>query len=190
MADLTDFGMDAPTTKGSTTGEHFNPRDCRAITESKGEQCGHGAANSVGLCTTHQNAHGVRRVDEFETGPDPEFRDELIQECEFSGGRAYALATVFDDVHELWAHITTEHTLELGDEVLDHDTLVSIGPKVAMHPDLDVDDHLYAQDTCIALTQKGERCPNGGYGADRICGMHSDVDDLTVMEEFEDQVDL
>jgi hypothetical protein len=66
--------------------------------------------------------------------------------------------------------------------------MVNTAANVAEHPMLSVDDSLFAQQNCVALTSKDERCSYGADGVLRLCHTHRDVEDLTVIDEFSDTV--
>ncbi|MFD1588484.1 hypothetical protein ACFR9U_16010 [Halorientalis brevis] len=164
---------------------HYDPDGCLAIVGSTGTQCGNGDAP---LCGTHEKARSVRRVDEFESGPNEDLRDDLVEKCDIQGEIAYALATIAPRVRPLWRRLTALEPIEVGGETWDPRRLLLYAEDVADHPEHDRDHHLFANADCIAVVEDGQygdeyRCVTSGHG-NLLCGVHNDADDLrTVLDE-------
>lgn len=163
------------------TADHYDPRRCLAVTGAGGHQCD---SYMTPICGNHEGSRNLVRVDEFDEGPTEELRDELMEHCDIPGQRAYAMAVLADDVQELWGIVTGLEDVSVGPYDWTGADLATWADKLVMHPDLDFDwSHPLAAEQCIAITGKGERCPNGSYGTNLLCGTHFDVDDPdTVLE--------
>lgn len=164
---------------------HYNPDGCLAIVGSTGRQC---EASDPPLCGTHEKSRSVTRVDEFDTGPNENLRDDLVEECDIQGEIAYALATIARTPRQLWNRLTTLEPIEVGGERWEPRRLLLYAENVADHPEVNVDDHLFANADCIAVVEDGQygdeyRCVTSGHG-NHLCGVHNDADDLrTVLDE-------
>lgn len=158
---------------------HWNPNNCLAIVGTTGLQCSATAKDS--LCGTHDQSRSVTRVDEFDTAPNEDLRDELIEECDMAGPTAYALATAADDIEDLWHLVTGLQDVQIGADEWSADRLAMKAEDIAEHPDLDVDGHPLADPNCAAFpassTSVGDRCTSGGHGVHLLCGLHIDTED-------------
>lgn len=167
---------------------HYDPDGCLAVVSSTGRQCGD---SDPPLCGTHEKSRTVLRVDEFESGPNEDLRDDLVEECGITGTRAYELATLTDSIRELWRICTGLQPVEIAGEEWSGRKLRSYAPNVARHPDLDVDHHPLASDNCVAVIEDGAfgdeyRCTTSGHGR-LLCGVHQDNQGLRTIfdEDFE-----
>ena len=181
MTDLTDFGVTID------SGTWYDSGLCHALVD--GGQCSNGYETDASdedaqLCWSHADSDRLKRVDDY---PDPnlDLRDDLLEETELSSSIALGLSTLADDVQELWELLIQGDPVEFGGKEHSERALPNWAADVAQHPALDVDDHLWSHKNCIAITGKGDRCPNSGYGPTRMCGMHqdTDLDDESVLEE-------
>ena len=191
MSDLSDFGIEV-NTDTDTAGDRpvpYNRHDCRAITGG-GTQCENSPTTDDLLCTVHEDSYRIRRVDEFDAAPTRGLREALQTECDIGGRRAYALATLAEDIEELWARLTDpeEAPLEVGDNTRSFGSMVNVVSEIAVHPTLNVDGELFAQQDCVAQTNSADRCSYSGNGVLRLCRIHRDVDDLIIVEEFRSAV--
>lgn len=183
MTDLTDFGVTI------NSGAWYDPSLCHALVD--GDQCSNGyetesSDEDAQLCWQHADADRLRRVDDY-PNPALDLRDDLLEETELSPSIALGLSTLADDVQELWELLIEGGPLEFGGKEHSERAVPNWAADVAQHPDLDVDDHLWSHKNCIAITGKGDRCPNSGYGPTRMCGMHQDADDPdTILDEADD----
>jgi hypothetical protein len=192
MTTLNDFGAGIDSEQPTSASARIQSHNCQGITSS-GTQCENNPTSGNSLCTVHENAYGLRRVDEFDSPTAPDLRDALRDKCGIRGRRAYALATLTDDVHELWEILTDPDAapIELGEKTLSFKQMVNYASEVANHPDLPVDDHLFAQEKCVAKTGRGRRCSHGASGPLRLCSTHKENKTVTVIRGIRDQyVDL
>lgn len=169
---------------------------CLALTGSA-EQCGNGTDTDAGdaeagLCGVHADSDRAK-VTDF---PEPAWvglRDELV-ELVRSERDAYALATITDDVDELWSVLTSLEDTQIGEVEYSARKLCYLAREVSQHPDLDVDDHPLGYPNCVALqgrSAKNHSCPNSAYGTSLLCGMHQDADiPGTILDDGEPGPDL
>lgn len=167
---------------------------CKAIVSSTGEQCG---AGSDDVCGTHEKSRSITRVDDFETSPNDQLRDELIQECDIHGSVAFKLATLADTPEALWKRLTAFKEVEVAGETWDVRKTVSYGDDVARHPELDVEYHPLSYENCIAVIDEGSfgdnyQCRTGSYGDNLLCGNHAKANDPDTIldEDYDDGPDL
>lgn len=162
-----------------------NSDRCHAI-RSGGIQCDSrytsGAADTEAkLCGTHAGSRSLSRIDEVEGEPYADLRDDLA-EAGLADSHAYYLATLTDDVEELWRVATGLETVDVGGKTYTPRTLATLADDIAEHPDLDVHGHPLAHENCVAVIPEGSygenyQCRTGSYGSNLLCGMHSDSDD-------------
>jgi len=185
--DLSEFGAGIDSESTTSGSVWYRRHDCKALTES-GTQCENSPIKN-GLCTVHDDSYRIRRVDEFDSAPTVHLRDALRDECGIRGRRAYALATLADDVDALW-ELLTDHDaapIELGENTLSYGRMINYAAEVADHPDLSVDGELFAQQICVAKTNADKRCSYGASGVLRLCQTHKDTRTVTVIREIRDQ---
>lgn len=184
MTDLSEFGAGIDSSQTTTETGGVRRHDCKAITES-GTQCENTPTGREELCTVHEDAYRIRRVDEFDATPAPQLRDTLRDECGIPGRRAYALATLADTARTLWNRLTDHDAapIELGEQTLSFGTMVDYAAEVADHPELSVEGELFAQQTCIAKTNRDKRCSFGASGVLRLCNTHQTTKTVTVVRE-------
>ena len=169
---------------------------CLALT-GDAEQCGNrtdtdASGPEAGLCGVHAGTDRAK-VTDFAGPAWAGLRDDLVDLVR-SEREAYALATLTPDLEELWTHLTGLEELQIGDVEFSVRRVAGLAREVGQHPDLDVDDHPFGYDSCIALqgrSAKNDTCPNSSYGAGLLCGMHQEADlPGTILDEGEDGPDL
>jgi hypothetical protein len=170
--------------------DHDDPERCHAIVTG-GRQCQNGyssnaADQEVRLCGTHADARAVSRIDEVDGEPYLELRDELA-EAELRDSHAYYLATLTDDVEELWRIATGLEDVDLGGKEYGAETLAGLAATIADHPDVDPAGHPLAEHNCVAVIEEGSygenyQCRTGAYGANLLCGVHDGSDPTTIYD--------